>query len=285
MNIKKKLLALSLVCAMAASFSACTDTGTSDKDNSDDVVTEETLSSEEIQQLEKNELTITPYEPEGNDESQDPVEGEDSADNGDNSNAQQSGNSSDSGEAGENSVSETLSEQDLLDPTDVVIIPGNSNDDSSEGDNNGGSSSVISGKKTVMQAWWMDLSQREDIVFNGEYIVAEFKIKETTEDGTYPITVEWMDFSNWDATSVKFTGIDGAVYVGSDAPENQFKNNGTPELMVQNASGKAGDTIKVSFCMNNNPGLVATLFRFGYDSNALEYIGGTAGADFEGTFS
>ena len=60
MTIKKKLIAIALVCAMAVPFSACSDkkegsTGTQKAD------TNETLSSEEIQSLQKHDLTIAPY--------------------------------------------------------------------------------------------------------------------------------------------------------------------------------------------------------------------------------
>ena len=131
----------------------------------------------------------------------------------------------------------------------------------------------------------MDLSQSKDFVFDGEFITAQFKIKDTTANGTYPVTIEWTDFSNWDAQAVKFSTTDGSVVVGSDAPANSFKNDGSAEIMATNVSGKPGDTVTVSFNMKNNPGIVACVFRFGYDSDALEYVGGGSGKDFSGTFS
>lgn len=81
------------------------------------------------------------------------------------------------------------------------------------------------------------------------------------------------------------TGTDGAVVVGSEAAANSFRNDGSPEIMAENVSGKPGDTVTVRFQMKNNPGIVACVFRFGFDSDALEYVGGGEGADFEGTFN
>lgn len=144
---------------------------------------------------------------------------------------------------------------------------------------------IITGPKTVMQAFWMDASQYKDYVFNGEYLTAQFKIKEGAANGIYPVTIEWADFSNWDAQTIKFATIDGAVVVGGEAKENSFNDNSDPQLMVTNVSGNVGDTVTVAIHIKNNPGVVANILRFGYNSDALEYVGGGEGADFNGHFS
>lgn len=289
MTIKKKLIAIALVCAMAVPFSACSDkkegsTGTPKAD------TNETLSSEEIQSLQKHDLTIAPYNS-SSDNAQDPVESDSSSSGAgenslaaDNSNSSADSNSSAAGENSNDNSTPSVNPDDLQNPTDVVIIPGG-NTDSSENDNTNSNSTPTAGKKEILQAWWMDLSQSKDFVFDGEFITAQFKIKDTTANGTYPVTIEWTDFSNWDAQAVKFSTTDGSVVVGSDAPANSFKNDGSAEIMATNVSGKPGDTVTVSFNMKNNPGIVACVFRFGYDSDALEYVGGGSGKDFSGTFS
>ncbi|MGN1481423.1 cohesin domain-containing protein [Porcipelethomonas sp.] len=306
MNIKKKLIAIALVCAMAVSFSACSDKKSGTKNG---VATNATLSSEEIQSLQKHDLTIEPYD-ESAENAQDPVENSNSdagnndtgsaavqGENNNSSSNNQSGNNSSSGNnnSGNNNNNNnndddntvpSLNEDDLLHPTDVVMIPGK-NQDSSESDNSSDNSGneTTAGKKEIMQAWWMDLSKSKDFVFDGEFITAQFKIKDTTANGTYPVTIEWTDFSNWDAQSVKFSTTDGAVVVGSEATPNSFKNDGSAEIMATNVSGNPGDTVTVTFNMKNNPGIVACVFRFGYDSDALEYVGGGSGKDFSGTFS
>jgi len=292
MHIKKKLIAISLICAMAASFSACSDKNNSSKSAGVPEAPEATLSSEEIQSLQKQELTITPFKA-SDDNSQDPVENSDSSSNAAGNNDSQADNNNNNNNStadGNNSNSgvSSIDASDLINTTDVVILPGKT-DDSSEGGSQGGAISgdntVIAGKKEVLQAYWMDISKGKNFVFDGEFIKANFKVKEGTAPGTYPVTVEWLDFSNWNGEDVAFSGINGSVVVGSEAKENSFKNDGTPEIKADNVSGNAGDTVTVSFNMKNNPGIVACIFRFGYDSDALEYVGGDSGKDFTGTFN
>lgn len=300
MYIKKKLIAISLICAIAASFSACSDK-TSKNDSAVgavgqvDVDPDATLSSEEIQSLQKQDLTIKPFN-ESADNQEDPVESNNSGDSSNavgNNNTQSSnvGNDSSSNNdnnsssvGGNDNVTPSIDASSLLDTTDVVIIPGGNDNDNKQNDNESGNNSKP-GNKQVMQVWWLDLSKQKNFVFDGEFITADFKIKEGTANGTYPVTVEWLDFSCWEGKGVAFNGTDGSVVVGSDAKANSFRNDGSPEIMIENVSGNPGDTVTVRFQMKNNPGIVACVFRFGYDSDALEYVGGGEGADFEGTFN
>lgn len=292
LNIKKKIIAIAVICAMAVSMAAC-----SDKKEGGETAEEiqtATLTSEEAEQLKKVDLEISEYVP-STDTQQDPVEqnGDSSSDAGvDNNN-----NTSSQPGADQSSIDD----EQLMDSTDLIIIPGgeesnggsggsnnnsnaNSNDNSSSAGgsvidgSSGTSEAVIKGTKKIQQAFWMNLSG--DFVFDGEFITAEFKIKETTADGVYPITVDWLDFSNISAVTVNATGINGSVVVGGEATPNTFKNDGSFEVMADNVSGKPGDTVTVSFRFNKNPGICASVFRFGYDSDALEYVGGDEGVDF-----
>ncbi|MDE5648491.1 MAG: hypothetical protein K2I33_01105, partial [Oscillospiraceae bacterium] len=250
--------------------------------------------------LQKQDLTIKPFN-ESSDNQEDPVESSNSGDssnvggnnnsqssnvgNDSNSNDTNSGNDNNSSSVGGNdNVTPSVDASSLLNTTDVVIMPGGNDNDNQSNNNNPGDN-TIAGTKRVMQVWWLDLSKQQDFVFDGEFITADFKIKEGTANGTYPVTVEWLDFSCWEGKGVAFNGTDGSVVVGSEAKANSFRNDGSPEIMIENVSGKPGDTVTVRFQMKNNPGIVACIFRFAYDSDALEYIGGGEGADFEGTFS
>lgn len=290
MNIKKKLLAITLVCAIAASFAACSDKNESGSQVQANADVQATLSSEELQQLEKQELTITPFN-ESADNQEDPVESSNSDNSSENNvNSDSQSNNSDSNSSNNNSsdndnVTPSIDASSLLEETGVVIVTGenDSNQENNNQQSNIGDS--VTGNKQIMQAWWLDLSKKQNFVFDGEFITADFKIKEGTANGTYPITIEWLDFSSWEGKSVAFNGTDGAVVVGSEAEANSFRNDGSPEIMAENVSGNPGDTVTVRFQMKNNPGIVACVFRFGYDSDALEYVGGGEGADFEGTFN
>ena len=293
MNIKTKLIAISLVAAMGVSFTACSDSG---KDSSSAVT--ETLSSEEIEQVAKHDLTFQVYDPnQQNGVQQDAVEssaggdnndnnvqgGDNNAQNGDNNNAQggdsnnnnAQNDNNNNAQSGNNSSSGAIKSPDNI-GSNAVDLPQKTG------------LQVISGSELIAQGYWMDLSEQADKVFNGEYLKAQFKIKETAQNGIYPITIEKADFSNWgdpNPQTVKFVQIDGAIVVGGSAEENQFTDSSEPQIMVSNVSGNPGDTVTVIFKIKNNPGVVGNILNFSYNGDALEYLGGESGADFDGNFS
>ena len=301
MNIRSKLIAISLVAAMGVSFTACSDSG---KDSS--TIATETLSSEELEQVAKHDLTFQVYDPnQQNGVQQDAVESSadgQSADAGANNN--DGGNADNNAQGGDNNNNNNAQGGD-----------NNNNNNAQGGSNNaqsGNNSSsgaikspdtigsntvdipektglqVISGSKLVAQAYWMDLSEQADKVFNGEYLKAQFKIKENAQNGIYPITIEKADFSNWgdpDPKTVKFVQIDGAIVVGGTAEDNNFTDSTEPQLLVSNVSGNPGDTVTVIFKVKNNPGVVGNILNFSFNGDALEYLGGESGADFDGNFS
>ncbi len=270
MNIKKKIIALTAVLAIFTSFAGagCSDKKDSkDNDSSSSVAdnaTNETLSKEEYDAVAKHDLSIEPFVPDNGEVAQDAVEGD--AAEGDNAGAD---DSSSSAAAGENVYA--VADND----------PGSNNADLPADTG----LEIHNGTRVTMQAWWMDISKSEDYLFNGEYLVAEFKIKDGTGDGIYPITIDHADFANWDSQTVKFETVDGAVVVGGEATENKFNDSGAPQLMVSNVAGKAGETVKVAIQIKDNPGVVANVLRFSYNSDVLELVGAGEGADFNGKFS
>ncbi|MBE6844286.1 MAG: hypothetical protein E7508_01040 [Ruminococcus sp.] len=297
MNIKKKLIALTAVLAIAASFAGCSDN--KDSAGKDETTEPATLSSEEYDQVTKHDLTIEPFVPGEGEVAQDAVEGGDSSsDNAEGGNAVEGGNAAAGGNDTANNNNATEGGNAAGGDTNSTAggngDSANTNNNDAVADNDAGSNNaelptdgglqVHNGTRTTMQAWWMDLSKSKDYVFNGEYLVAEFKIKDDAPDGIYPVTLDWLDFANWETQTIKFTGIDGAVIVGADAPENTFNDDDTPQIMVSNVSGKAGETVKVSINVKNNPGVIGNILRFSYNSDVLEYVGGGEGADFNGHF-
>lgn len=284
-DIKKKILAVAVICTLSLSMAACSDK----KSGSNEAgIKTATISSEEAKQLMKHDLEISEFV-EATDTAQDPVE------SGSSSSASGNESTGDSSEVSEEGA--TFNAEELMSGTDVIFVPGG---DAESSDSNSGSSgssiddsnnvnpsgennnqvdnSEIKGKKKIQQAYWMNLSK--DFVFDGEFITATFKIKDTTANGTYPITIEWLDFSNISAVTIPATGINGSVVVGGEVSANSFKNDGSFEVMAENVSGNAGDTVTVVFKFNKNPGICASVFRFGYDSDALEYVTGGYGSDF-----
>ncbi len=294
-NIFKKIVAIGLVSVMAASFTAC-----SDKKKGKDKITTDSLTSSELESVMKTPFSIKKYE--DSSASQDPVESGDSSsadsnssaggndssavDNnnssGDDSNNSQVDNNNNNSNSNNDNSSNNDSKNDNIstpNPTDiisdpnVVIVPGTDKNDHHEGD-------PVAGNKEVMEVYWMDISKRRDIVFEGEYVKATFKIKDNAPNGTYPLTVEWMDFANFDAGDVKPTPIEGSVTVGGSAVETKFNNSSDFQLKIDGVSGNPGDEVTVLINAKNNPGFVACLFRFGYNSDVLEYVRGGVGRDF-----
>lgn len=280
-NIRKKIVAIAVLSAMAVSMAACSDKpdDKSSSANNNVAITAATLTSEEAEKLKKIDFTVAEFIPptEGDGQGligqdpieQDPVENSQEGGNSsaDNNNSNNNNNNSQQGtSAGQQGV-----ESDILDdPTGFIVIPGN--EDSGSGNNNqqSGNSNNSSGTKKIYQTYWMNLNG--DFIFDGEFLTAEFKIKETTPNGTYPVTIEWLDFANIQAVSLKATGIDGAVVVGGTAQDTPFKNDGSFEVRADTVSGKPGDIVKVSIRFNNNPGICADVVRFVYDSDALEIV-------------
>lgn len=288
-NIFKKIVAIGLVSVMAASFTAC-----SDKKSGKDKITVDSLTSSELESVMKTPFSIKKYE--DSSASQDPVEsggdsssadsnssvgGNDSSSVVDNnssgadSNSSQGSNNdnnSSSNNDNNNNSSSAPDPTDIIDNPDVVIVPGTGKNDPND--------DPAIGNKEVMEVYWMDISKRKDIVFEGEYVKATFKIKDNAPNGTYPLTVEWMDFANFDAEDVKPTPIEGSVTVGGNAVETKFNNSSDFQLKIDGVSGNPGDEVTVLINAKNNPGFVACLFRFGYNSDVLEYVRGGVGRDF-----
>lgn len=130
------------------------------------------------------------------------------------------------------------------------------------------------------QAFWLDMSQKADYVFDGEFLVYDVKISENAPDGVYPITFEHVDFSNWDAHTLDVKTNVGYVCVNTDAPEAEEAGGGELALNANVVSGKQGDTVQVVVSAKNNSGFVGFNLMIGYDSNAMSIVSAGAGSEF-----
>lgn len=132
------------------------------------------------------------------------------------------------------------------------------------------------------KAWWLDVSKEKDFEFNNEFIEVEFKIKDTTPDGRYPINIVTPQFSDLAAQSATYPDnvYNGYVYVSRDKEEQQINDGGKFTVYTDSASGKQGDTVVVKFNIRNNPGLCAMFFEFEYDKNALTIVEARATGEF-----
>ncbi len=133
------------------------------------------------------------------------------------------------------------------------------------------------------RSYWLDMKKKNgeyNKVFNGEFLVVTFKIKDSTPDGNYPITLTEQDFVNWEEQQLDVKTVDGHVTVGSatQIPNGQAQP-GQFTIQAMNVSGNAGDEVDVVFNVTDNPGLVGYIFNFQYDENALEIVNARVGND------
>ncbi len=133
------------------------------------------------------------------------------------------------------------------------------------------------------RSYWLDMKKSNgeyNKVFNGEFLIVTFKIKDSTPDGNYPITMTEQDFVNWEEEQLDVKTVDGCVTVGDAIPvPNGQAQPGQFTIQALNASGNVGDEVDVIFNVTDNPGLVGYIFNFQYDRNALEIVNARVGDD------
>ena len=166
--------------------------------------------------------------------------------------------------------------------TEVVTTP--SSNGGAVVDPNQNAASSYTEKLDTFQAYWMDMTKSQDIVFNGDMINVTFKVKETTPDGNYVIHLSDSqynsEFANWDAKTLVPSVTNGCITVGSATPEAQTATNASDfVLTADSVTAKQGDEVTVSFRIADNPGMVAFVLRFQYDCNALEIVSAEVGDD------
>lgn len=130
--------------------------------------------------------------------------------------------------------------------------------------------------------YWLDMTGNTDKIFNGDMINLEFKIKENTPDGNYPIVLSSPDFVNWAEEQLDVKTVGGYVTVGNATPTQPSQvQPGQFTISASCASGKVGDTITISLDISDNPGIVGMLFKVEFDSGALEFVSAETGSAME----
>ena len=132
------------------------------------------------------------------------------------------------------------------------------------------------------KAYWLDMSNAGDFVFDGELFVFTFKIKETAPDGKYPVTIAKTDIGSWDVVTRVPECIGGEICVGDEKPSAQKEASADKfTLTVESVNGKPGDVVEVALNMKNNPGFCGFVIDIQYDKNALEIEEARGGVDFD----
>ncbi len=130
------------------------------------------------------------------------------------------------------------------------------------------------------QAYWLDISERKDFVFDGNLLEFEVTVAEDAPDGVYPIEVYFSDFSNYDAKSLDNIACrPGYLCINSDKPAELPLNNDQMTLTPDTFEAKPGDTVRMNVRVDNNPGIVAFVLRMHYDANVMTITDAGAGSD------
>ena len=135
------------------------------------------------------------------------------------------------------------------------------------------------------QALWLDISKKQDYVFDGNLLEFEVKVADDAPDGIYPVEVYYTDFSNYSANMDENAAvlkdvdkIKGYIAVNKEAPETE-KPGTKMAISCDSISVKPGDTARLSVRLDNNPGIVAFVVRMHYDGKIITINKAAAGSE------
>ncbi len=321
-SFRSRLAAILTVCAIGLTCSACGKSDSSSSDSSDSSASlsddasssddasgsTETLSSEEVEALQKQDMVIYDYDVEDEESANVPINENTNSDDSDSSsddeneesyvivtdengeeatdengsvvteivdNSSSSSSSSDSSNNASDSSTSSSASDDASSSDSSSDNSDISSDSSSNDDSEDSYTSSIAGKLV----YWLNMSSG-DQTFNGDFIDVTFKVKEDIPDGNYEIGIGTCDFANYAAETITYASTNGYVTVGDAVtPTVETEGDGTIQLACESVMAQQGDEITIRFTMQDNPGIVALIFRFTYDQNALEYVSYDVGAD------
>ncbi len=281
-KIKKTLIIVGIICAMSVSFTAC------EKDSNNSKLSPLSSKAAETTEKDKDADALNKamqdgdilFNVDGNillDGDKLPVKDGDSSSGAGDSSKADSGASSGASNSNGNSSGDT-----------------NSNVDNSS---SGSSGQVARPEYKTIQTYWVDDKLQKDYIFDGEFLLFTFKIKDNAINGTYPISFKRTDFADYgtndsvDENGKKIEGIkskildvkvvDGSVTVGGTAKKGETVFGSVFAMIVSNESGNAGDEVTVGIDLKNNPGFVGVDIHLQYDSNVLEVVKTSSGKDFK----
>lgn len=131
-------------------------------------------------------------------------------------------------------------------------------------------------------AMWLDVSKDANFFFEGDMLEITFKVKEDIPDGDYKIRIS-PDLSDVTGTTVNPDKvIEGTIRVNNGEIDAADVSSETGLVFYgDNVACKQGDEITFHINIKNNPGLVAFVIWFYFDSNALEYVDAHACGEYE----
>lgn len=135
------------------------------------------------------------------------------------------------------------------------------------------------------QAFWLDISQREDYVFDGNLLEFEIEVAADAPDGVYPVEFYYADFSNYSANTDENADVmknvafrAGYLCINSDEPAEEPLGTAMT-LTPDTVSAKPGETVRMNVRIDNNTGIVAFVVRMYYDDKVMKIVNAGAGED------
>lgn len=135
------------------------------------------------------------------------------------------------------------------------------------------------------QAFWLDISERADFIFDGDLLEFEIKVADDAPDGIYPVEVYYADLSNYSANTDENASVmknvafrAGYLCINSDEPEVAALGTALT-LTPDTVSAQPGETVRMNVRIDNNTGIVAFVIRMHYDDKVMTIVNAGAGED------
>lgn len=131
------------------------------------------------------------------------------------------------------------------------------------------------------KAYWLDMSNKGDYVFNGEFLTFSFELKQDIPDGSYPITISKTDIASWEEVRYYPDIINGEIAVNTNLGEQKDMPGDKFALKVNSVEAQQGQTVTVTIDLANNPGFCGFVIDVQYDSNAMTIVKAGGGKDYD----
>lgn len=106
---------------------------------------------------------------------------------------------------------------------------------------------------------------------DSKIVDVKIKIKDDAKDGNYKLVLNPFGSYCNDTADIPFKMESPVITVGNAEAPASFDPSSIsdPVIYSENVSAQPGDEITLSFCLANNPGIVAGTTSFNYDNNAM----------------
>ncbi len=132
---------------------------------------------------------------------------------------------------------------------------------------------------------WLDISKNKDYVFENEFVQLRFRVKDDAPDCETVIKYE-TDIANYKGMSVYPNALlNSTVAVNTALQPRALLSDDIFSISGTNVSAVPGEEFSVYLSIKNNPGIVAFLVYFTYDSSVLDFIEAVPTGEFAGIAS